>query len=666
MLQNSSKYFRPSYYLLLLLVIAVPLAGTTYFENPIDLVKGDTVKIIGSVFIIVTLLVIMGMYFFKQELDFSFEFDKSLDPFILFFLFAATLSTIFSINPAVSFFGQYQRQIGLLTFINLAFIYFLSYPIFKEKARLRKFFLAAEFTAVVVSAYACLQILGMDPLGLQPPIFRRPISTIGSPVFLGGFLTIVFPFSVMNTSEKRNMVLRILFPSVILLGIVASQTRSAYLAAASEIIIVVIFYPLLFKKGSKDYKKKVRRILLGLLMILTIVTIASLIFPQNIFTQRFLSILNDGNNPRWILWRDSFEIFKKYPITGPGIGMFPNALEEFYSFDLRMAESGGYFDHPHNNFFYMLYSMGIIGLLAYLTIIIQGIRLSVKNIFSVNKERAQKSTSLAFLIFLTGYCVYGVTNFDDVTMMLYFFVLISVLKTVSAEETTPMKINLKYKKAFALAAAIAVLFFSINIYYSVNELRADRYFKLGNRLMSEGKFAESVNNINNAIMLNDYCATYKMALAYLVFRHCSSSENMSNETKMYLLNQVTAQIEKARNGYSLKNECDALLSLAYFEMGNEQEGGKLKEVALNKDSVNVNYRINLARYYIKSDRNSDALEQFRVLFNLRPNNVDVWLTAAFFNKRIKNDGAVRICCEKILELEPGNQVAKKLLGEIGK
>src|SRR5213593_842283 len=115
--------FNAHFYLFLLFVVAVPLAITMYFENPVDLVKSAALRIVGGSFIIVTLLTAIGIYYFKKDSESPIEFDLFFDTPVLLFLITAVLSTIFSINSLVSFFGQYQRQIGLLTFFYMVTIY---------------------------------------------------------------------------------------------------------------------------------------------------------------------------------------------------------------------------------------------------------------------------------------------------------------------------------------------------------------------------------------------------------------------------------------------------------------------------------------------------------------------------------------------------------------
>lgn len=652
----------------MLLVVSVPLAVTMYFENPVDLVKMSAFIITGSFFIIFS-IVILTEDKLRNKSKFSFTINRSIDIPILLFLTAAVVSTVFSINPKVSVFGQYQRQISLITFLYLVVIYFLSTGILTDKKRFKIFFLLAEVIAVVVSLYSFVQLSGNDPFGIHQPGIDRPGSTFGNAVFFGGFLTLIFPFSALNISTKNNKIFKVLFPVIILGGIIVSGTRSAYIAVAAEIAVILVIYFLVYrnKKGTagtlpnagKNFMN-IKNILFIAGGVLLILILYMLIFPGSFLSGRILSTFSSSNNPRLVLWQESFNIFYKYPLFGTGIALFSSAFEEFYSGRLRLLERTGYFDHPHNNFLYMLYSMGIVGLLAYLSIIVQSLRRCLINIFR-EVDPAEKILFISFAAFIAGYSVYGLTNFDDVSILLYFFVFIAALKAADTEKTKEYNADSKIIAAVVIPVILAC---SFNIYSSINDMKADRFFKQGNNLIKQGKFAEAVYNMNTAIALNDYYSDYKYALANTVYRQVFSHETMPKETRMNLLNQAAGQVEGLMYSHYFLNELSALLSLIYYEMGREQEAKALELKVLEKDPVNITYRINLARYYIKKGDLNKADELMDIVLQLRPKSLDAYLTAAYLNFKQGNTDAAKNYCQQILIAEPGNQFAVKLLNDI--
>ncbi len=647
-----------------MLMVSVPLAITFYFENPVDLVKKSAFIIMGSFFIIFSLALYIDSRG-RTENKFTFELNKPFDIPVLLFVFAVILSTIFSINPAVSIFGQYQREIGMITFLYLVLIYFISSGILKEERRFTAFFVVTELLAVFISVYSFIQMAGMDPFGIQQPGQDRPVSTFGNAVFMGGFLTLIFPFSVLNVSAKNNKILKLLFPAVILAGIIISGTRSAYFAVTAEIAAILLVYFLINKKKTapgdkKQFANRFKILFIASASAAVLLILYIIIFPNSFLSSRIVSIFYTTDNPRLELWKESFSLFYKYPFTGTGLAMFSSAFEEFYSNRLRLLESSAYFDHPHNNYLFILYSMGIPGLAAYVGILVLAVKRCIKNIFrGDNIESKIKFT--AFLAFITGYCVYGLTNFDDITILLYLFIFLAALRSQDTGSTKSLSINTKF---VAIISIPVILLSAFNIYSSINDLKADRFFKLGNNLIKQGKFAEAVYNMNTAIALNDRFTDYKYALAYTVYRQCFASEVISKENKLNMLNQAAQQVEGIKNSHYFINESKALLSLIFYEMERNDEAKALENEVLTKDSVNISYRISLARYYMKKGDYTRAGELMNVVMAIRPKSPDAYLTAAYLHFKTGNLETAKLLCRQILAVEPANQFALKLLSDI--
>lgn len=658
MIEHQKIFYRIPFYFFLAFIFILPLSILTYFENPVDLLRSSMLKIFGTIFIS-ALLMNSIKNFFQSKANFIVYFNRTLDTPVILFGGAVIISVIFSISPSVSIWGQYQRQFSLITYIYILLIYFSAFTFIQKETNCKTILRVFELSAVFASLYAFLQVAGIDPLRIQPPGIERPISTFGNPVFLGGFLVILFPFSILNISLKKSLTLRILCPVIILGGIIISGTRSAYIALFIEIIILIL---LLLIENKKDilHSKELKLISIISTSVFIIAVFYCIFYPDSFLVKRINIFIDFENNTRFILWRDSINVFTKYPITGSGVAAFSMAFEEFYSTKLRLVESSSYFDHPHNNFLNILYTMGVFGIVAYMLIIIQSIRICLRYLFN-NGRKEHKMIYTSFLISIAGYCAYGLTNFDDLTIVIYFFVLISLIKSFDRNNIQAVKIH---KIIFFIVTIPMFIFLISNAYIAINNLRADRFFKTGNDLIKQGNLTESLKKINKAIMLNGECTDYKFAVSYIVYRHCFSSENIAQDYKMNLLNQAASQIENISMKHYFKNECDALLSLIYYEMGKENEGILLENKVFSKDSVNITYRINLARYYMKIGNLHKAEELIELPLKLRPTSVDVNLCAAYLNIKMGNTEKARIYCEKVLAGEPQNKYAIKVLKEI--
>src|SRR4030095_9784428 len=264
--------------LLLILLAVIPLTITSLTYNPTNLPKSSELMILGTVYIIAAFTVIyLKLFYERTDGGITVEYEKTFDLLVLIFFIAAVFSTVFSINKWVSYWGHYERNLGLVEYIYIILIYYFSIYTFKEEQRIVLAFSVIELTAIAVSVYTLFQYLNLNPFETEPNI--RPSSTLGNPVFTGGFLAMILPFSALNLSRKKFTVLKIVFPLIILAAIVVTGTRSAYLALGAEVILFSILYPLALNRGNdeKEKKKPFVLIFLGAAMVLTVIFI--LVFP---------------------------------------------------------------------------------------------------------------------------------------------------------------------------------------------------------------------------------------------------------------------------------------------------------------------------------------------------------------------------------------------------
>jgi len=665
--------FRAARYIFLFMLITVPLTITTFTFNQSDLPKSTLLNILSSLFLVIILAAILLITFApgKNKRILRFDISPGLDITLLMFFLAAGISTIFSINWYISLFGEYQRQVGLITLIFLFLIYFFNSIFVSDKKYLTQIIRILLFTSVAVSLYAILQQLNIDPLGLQPVGDTRPVSTIGSAVFAGGYLAMIFPLAVINLGEINNKLLKYILPLIILSGIIVTRTRSAYLAVLVELLVIFIFYLWLKKKSGTIHQSFQKNLLIAAVTTFGLMAVLLVIFQENLFVQRFFSIFSSSENQRWLIWRDAFGILGKYPITGSGIGNFANAFAEFYSFNLRFDDVNRNIDNAHNNYLQILFTMGILGLASYLFVLGSAITICFRKIFIVDKESSDakllhiRKIYIGLLASLTGYMIYGLTNFDELTILLNFFVLIFLIKGFSGSwRTFELKRSTVSRSVLAVSALLIIYFSGTIAFKNVNDLIADIHFLNGEKLFAGKKFKKAVNETNAAVTMCPENPFYRYKLALNVYNMVLESKTISQNAKLDLLTQAANEVSKARLYSPDVNECDALLCLIYYLSGKTDEARELGKKVLEQNKVNVLFRLKLAYQFINSGNQSAAREQLDVIKNFGYNSVIYWLTEALYYYKAGNKTEVNFYCKLILEKDPQNPDALELIKRV--
>lgn len=646
----------------------LPLIFSTSVDNGYDLVKSAYFRSVSSLFILVSLFVLRKRFISSKSF---LIINKPIDAGIILFIFAAVLSTIFSINPAVSLYGQYMRQIGLLAYLALFIIYFvLSFQLFSKK-EIDNILLVMEIAAAVVSVYSILQYFGLDPFKIQQLAFARPASSLGSSVFAAGFMVLILPFSVIRVLQKKITLLYLVVPALIITGIIISQTRTVYTALLIQLALFSLLYPYIYK-NEKEKFRKIRFTGLIIISAIALVLILSVfIFPQNVFIQRFISIASLAETQRWTLWKSTFNIFKKYPLTGSGISTFSRSIEDFITVALKDKDAAGYYDNAHNNFLHILSTMGIAGLAGYVLILFAGIRQSFKNLFSSALSQTDRMIFLAYICVFAGYIIYGMADFDDMSILTYFFILLALLKLILYSSGAGEAIELKKAKQSAarnFTSGIIVLFLFLcvyNIYSSYNELKADRLALIGKQSFSETDIRVFSNYMSEAIKIKPY-PEYRFTFGYYYYLFTFDNPYLKPEEKISMLNYAERQVDTAIADHPSSLECKSLISLIKYETGDTVNAERIKNEVLEKDPLLTVFRINLARYYFKSQQESRALEELKIVYKYDPQNVDAYFTSIIYLIQKKEYGYAENCCNAILNLQPGNQMALYYLNQIKK
>lgn len=661
--------FRSAGRIYLILLIAVPLIITTFTYNQSALPKNAALIFLSTLFLFTALSAILLVIFTpgKTNSELDLLTLPRVDIPLVIFLAAAVVSSIFSINPYVSVYGEYQRQIGLIVLITLFLHYVFNSFLVSDKKYLLHITRALVFASLPVSVYAVLQQMNIDPFGLQPPGDTRPVSTIGNAVFTGGYLAMIFPITLLNLSEIRSKLLRYALPLIILTGITVTRTRSAYLAVTAEIIVIAALYFFL-KQKNKGYKNFfAAKGLYFTLIFGCLLAVFMILFQENIFVQRFLSIFSSSGNQRWLIWRDALGIFWKYPLTGTGIGNFASAFAEFYSTGLRYDDVNRYIDNAHNNYLQVLFTMGIAGLASHLLLLGSAAGECFRNLFRKKEASFQNEVYSKNNIYtglaasLAGYMVYGITNFDEITILMNLFVLLLLVKGYSA---SLRKIKIRYgglsRLLIPFLALCVILFAGSCSLKSLSDLKADIHFLNGEKLFAANKFKEGVNETNIAVTGSPENPVYRYKLALNVYNMVLLNKTMLQNTKIDLLKQAANEVIKARINSPNVNECDALLCLIYYLSGKTDDARELEKKVLEQNKVNIFFRLKLAYQFIDSGNQSAAREQLDVIKNFGYNSVHYWLTEALYFYNAGNRSQVSFYCMKVLEKEPQNPDALEL------
>jgi len=294
------------------------------------------------------------------------------------------LSTIFTISPQFSIHGDVFREEGIYTIIAYITLPVVFASLVESEKQLFALLRGLLISTALISLYAVIQYLGYNPTEHFIPALRgyenRPGSTIGNPNFLGKFLVLVMPLYVSWYCVSKNRREKILMLGGLLVSfsaLIINFTRASWFAFAFSILVLAF---LLQKKIVWSRQKELLAIGVALVCMLALWQIQSSIKKQSVsgkptptVTSRIaktFDLQKGGINGRMYLWGKALELIKERPLLGYGLDTHELAFRKFNLDYSRRFNVFGVIDRSHNNYLDMAIAQGLLGLSAYLWIMI--------------------------------------------------------------------------------------------------------------------------------------------------------------------------------------------------------------------------------------------------------------------------------------------------------
>lgn len=339
------------------------------------------------------------------------------------YVFAVAVSTVFAHNPYVAFWGQLQRDEGLLMYLHLLGFITASFLLF-EKEDWKLYLNGLLISSAVVFIGASIQFFGGSlsfPLELKAE--SQPGSFIGNPAFLASFMIAVGALFTCFYEYKKYAkkwlyvsILIVLAATVIMTGI-----RGAFVGLATGGLFALI--SLLIQKDSSRRLKAIVVVvlLLGTLLVGTFIATRSHPFWLSIPTVRRFATLNAESNSlksRLSAWETGLKGFVSRPIVGWGPEGFRYVMNA-HGDPTDAAYTDDWVDRSHNKVLDIAAMQGAIGLIAYMVLVFTLLWTMRRNVL--------------FCGFLVAYFVQNLFVFDSPVSYAIFAAIVSLVAFTSHE-----------------------------------------------------------------------------------------------------------------------------------------------------------------------------------------------------------------------------------------
>lgn len=496
----------------------------------------------------------------KVFLEKKFNVKGSAKIFLLVFIIflAYFLSTIFSLHPNLSLWGNYERQQGLYTLVNYLALFVLLILYLRKKEQITSLLFLIILASLPVSLYGLIQYFGLDALkwNVNITVLTRVFSSLGQPNFLGQYLIMVIPITVyyllviLKSFWSRFLVALVLGAQLFCL--VFTYSRAAWLGFLAGFGFFIIVFCLV-----KNYKKTALT-LISLAVISFIFVVGVNIYkaklsqtttlPAMNFLERLKSAadLTSGSNKiRLYYWQSALaEIGQATPlrlVLGYGPETLASIYVKYYRPDWAIYESINSFpDRSHNALLDIILSFGFFGLavmfLFYYFIIVKTLKYLKENKKSAFKAGAKPYYWLAITILtiLLSYFVYNLFSFSLTVGYVYLFLYLAILWFIINGEKSEKIININLSWLSKIIIWLGVLFiFTLFAYYqNILILIADQYYIKVKKAEINNSCPMMLKYLEKVVDLNPISTFYKQRYLYH-YLNCFSAVGEKDRLTLY-------------------------------------------------------------------------------------------------------------------------------------
>lgn len=320
-----------------------------------------------------------------------FKLEKKLFYFFGALILAYLLASVFSIDPISSF--SNSRRVFLFTgfFVTIIFI--------KDLDDLKTILTVLFFFTAFISCLELIKYYMEYSVHSNVPFYEQRIQYYGYPITNAEIkmliLLLMFSFILLKEKFIFNRYWLSLIAVPVILSLYFTESRNAFLGLFLGLVTLGFLKNKYFLAG---------------IIILVILFLVTAPLPLK---ERILSIVDfnhPSNKSRFVMWETGFKIIKDYPLFGIGDTDIIKVYKNY-----KAIQFHGEGSHLHNNFFQVTATIGIIGFITWITLMIYLFIRQVKIFILTRKSALLNSLAAASISCMIAFQISGLTewNFGD-------------------------------------------------------------------------------------------------------------------------------------------------------------------------------------------------------------------------------------------------------------
>jgi tetratricopeptide (TPR) repeat protein len=646
---------------LFFLVVALPVIFLPRTFNRFDLPK--------SVLLLSAAALIVALWVQKLSLRGRVVWNRtSLDVPVLFFFLVIAASSLLSLNSLESWVGSsfVIRKEPVPLWISYLVIFFAAANFLTDHQKRARLMSLLAMVSLPISVFAIVQSLGFGLFYSDRPAQLQVSSTLGNPIYLGAYLTVVIPVCLglfMQTRGRGAKVLWAFAGTFSAAALVLTFNRGGWLGTA---VGVLVFLGLVVATGASRER---RRFLV--ILIVVVLLIPAVLFLVQRVAPRTLSILAPTTSrpqlsgtalKRALILRSTVSLIRDRPLLGWG----PETYRDVFALrqDPRLVKLAQdeplTADRPHNQVFYVAYSFGSLGLFAYFWIVTGLLGLAWRADWPSQKDRF---LIIGIIAAVAGYLVQEQFSFSAaaVTPLFWLFLGMSVNSSSVRQTTVSLRAPRMAATSLALvsglAAAALILVFS-------RPVVADYLYHLGRTSAAEGRLESGLDYYGRAISWNPFESAFRFSFG-------DDSRVLSLETgDVSWAEEAIPVVREGLRQNALAFDLHFVLGDLYFAsslLQRHADYSQAREAYIQATKIAPNHSqafLGIGLTFLEEGEHAEAIPYFRKAISITPTLWQAWYGLGLAHEKTGEISLAIGDFEKTLKINPDYGPAKEELARL--
>jgi len=586
--------------------------------------------------------IILACYDPKYRPKFSWVLSS-----FLAFLGVMALANLLGENPLKSFFSNFERMEGYVTLVHLGFYFILAGTMLSTDRLWNAFWNTSLFVAVGMMFYGFCQLSGSVSCPISQSADRID-GRMGNAAYLAIYMLFHVFISLLLLVRTKDIVLKVVY-GLLSVGfvfiLVQTGTRGTGLALVGGALIAALYIALFERTNLLVRKVAIGAVCATVLLVGGLYMAKDTAFIKDTgMLQRMISVSLKEGETRFTIWSLALEGVKQRPLLGWGQENFNYVFNKNY--EARLYAQEPWFDRVHNLVLDWLIAGGILGFLAYLSIIFSALYYAVVRPL-LRKDYEEGSFSVVerglILGLIAGYIAHNMLVFDNLVSYVLFFSVLAMIHTRFAKDIPAlMKKDISPDIVQNIVAPTVVVVFCLIIYFvNIQNITAASDIIRGLRIQSgEVQLASFTKALAESSFADQEIREQLVQATQLVVRDEELVTRLRQADPKLTADAAEQKATTLRNKYIALAESElqkqvtetpddvrilAVQALFYRTIGQPEKAFPILERALTLSPEKQQILFELGFLQLQTDSMDKAKETFKKAFELEKNNVQARL-----------------------------------------